>query len=308
MSGSREWDSMKTKGVAKLLHSLYMLVTFPLRHPVFSGALVCAAAVLFYFRVELLTVTEQYFGEIPVRKAIKMQKDVSAEISRKISGIKDTVKEILPSGIFTETTENKEEKKDEFVGWNAVKFRRAEYKPSYNAGKKSGVSENIFLQARQRVLNESENQNAAEKKAAAVSGLPVRAENPAEKKNDGDFPDEVYFEGELTDYYVVKSTLPLKYLQNPEKLYGKAEILSANTLLLDGRFLYLYGIYTNPSVYDVTAAMQYLEGVAGGRKIHCDVIAYAQPSDVATALCFVDGILINKAMTDSNLAENVALR
>lgn len=308
MSGGREWDSMKTKGAAKLLHSLYMLVTFPLRHPVFSGAFVCAAFVVFYFRIELLNMTEQYFGEIPVRKAVKLQKDMSAKISQKISGIKDTVKEILPDGIFPETTEKKEEKKDVFVGWNAVKFRQAEYKPSYKAEKKSGVLENIFLQARQRILNENENQNAEEESSAAVSGFPVRHENQAEKKNAKEVPDEVYFEGKLTDFYVVKKNLPLEYLQNPEKLYGTAEILSANSLLLDGEFLYLYGIYTNPAVYDVTAAMQYLESVAGGRKIHCDVVAYARPSDVATALCFVDGILINKAMADSNFAENVALR
>ena len=71
--------------------------------------------------------------------------------------------------------------------------------------------------------------------------------------------------------------------------------------------MFLYGIYTDPDIYDAAEAQDYLEKITEGRKVHCEIVAETY-SHTATALCFVQGVFINKALVDRKLARNVALR
>ena len=52
----------------------------------------------------------------------------------------------------------------------------------------------------------------------------------------------------------------------------------------------------------------FLEKRFGDKPAHCDIVAYTSQTQMATALCFVDGELINKALVEAGLAENVALK
>ncbi|MBP1532238.1 MAG: hypothetical protein ILA52_01905, partial [Alphaproteobacteria bacterium] len=81
-----------------------------------------------------------------------------------------------------------------------------------------------------------------------------------------------------------------------------------NSLYLNDNFLFLYGVYTNPQNYDAQAAQQYLTDITDGRNVHCEVIAYTVQTQTASALCFVNGISINRALVNHNLADNTALK
>jgi endonuclease YncB( thermonuclease family) len=79
-------------------------------------------------------------------------------------------------------------------------------------------------------------------------------------------------------------------------------------LYIDGTYVYLYGIYTNPDIYDAAEAQLYLEQLVEGKEVYCDVVAYTTQTQMATALCFVDGVFINGDMVQNSLALDVALK
>lgn len=117
-----------------------------------------------------------------------------------------------------------------------------------------------------------------------------------------------HYEGTISDYYIKRTDVALEYLSESEILYNVAEVSGPNSLYIDNTFMYLYGIYTNNKSYDVSMVQKYLEDLIVGKKVYCEIVAYTIQTQVATALCFVDGVLINKLLVDENLADNVALK
>ena len=86
------------------------------------------------------------------------------------------------------------------------------------------------------------------------------------------------------------------------------KLVDANSLYVNDRFVYLYGVYSDPEFYDAEAAEKYLVDLVEEKNISCYVVAKSLQNNVGTALCFVDGLFINKLLTEHGYAQNVALQ
>ena len=114
--------------------------------------------------------------------------------------------------------------------------------------------------------------------------------------------------GKLTDYYKIIKNRGLIYLSDPEIVYGSAEIVGPNSLFVNDKFMFLYGIYTDPSEYDAVKAQKYLESLTSDSGVRCAIVAYAGQTNSATALCFTPKTFINGALVKQDLARNISLK
>ena len=117
-----------------------------------------------------------------------------------------------------------------------------------------------------------------------------------------------YYSGDLSDYYEYLENRGLIYPQKPDILTGMPTIRGANSLYMNNVFLFLYGIYTDPHRYNVADAEKYLRDLTANTQVYCAVVAYTAHSHTATALCFANGVFINRAMVERDLADNVGLK
>lgn len=104
----------------------------------------------------------------------------------------------------------------------------------------------------------------------------------------------------------VSQKLPLVYLKDPVPVSGKALVQNANEIIVDGTYIFLYGIYVDPNLPKGIEAKKYLEQFVKDKVVRCDIVAYTY-QDIATALCYVDDDSINQRLVDEELSRNVAL-
>ena len=186
----------------------------------------------------------------------------------------------------------KAEKNEEvrFVSWNVAKFNKAKYQPKSAVDQPpETTAEPTFAETKQQ---------AQENRVQKIEEFEAAREEQYK---------DVFYSGKLSDYYVENNSLNLEYLPEAQHLYGEAAVAGPNSLYIGDKFMFLYGIYTDPDIYDAAEAQDYLEKITEGRKVHCEIVAETY-SHTATALCFVQGVFINKALVDRKLARNVALR
>ena len=100
--------------------------------------------------------------------------------------------------------------------------------------------------------------------------------------------------------------LPLVYLKDPVSVSGKALVQNANEIIVDGTYIFLYGIYVDPNLPKGIEAKKYLEQFVKDKVVRCDIVAYTY-QDIATALCYVDDDSINQRLVDEEFSRNVAL-
>ena len=105
---------------------------------------------------------------------------------------------------------------------------------------------------------------------------------------------------------VVSETLPLIYVKNQVAISGSAVVQNANEMIVNGTYLFLYGIYVDPNTPKGIEAKKFLEQMVKGKTVRCNIVAYTY-QEVATALCEIDGESINQKMVDEELSKNVAL-
>lgn len=98
----------------------------------------------------------------------------------------------------------------------------------------------------------------------------------------------------------------LVYLDKPEIVSGKPLIYNANAIDLNGDYIFLYGIYADPAAPEGERAKIFLEREVENRYVTCKIVAYTA-EEVATAICYFNGININRFMVDNDLSLNVAL-
>lgn len=296
-----EWDEMQISGFLRFVHKVVMWITLPIRKFwYFVLAFLAVLAVLIIipmcYHVKFSEITQWYRLKIPARQVQKVKNQVSTvtdsavkKVTQKVDSIKDKFAEVLPNK--TEDQDVKEEKEPiKFVSWNVAKFNKVRYSEPIEPVQIEQNAEPTFAELSKQARQEQEQQIKQE-----------------QQQIDGRYRD-VYYEGNLADYYRVRRDLGLVYLPQSEKIYDKANAVGPNSLYIKDTFVFLYGIYTNPDVYDATAAQRYLDKLTDGQMVHCDIIAYTQQTQAATALCFVNGIFINKALVENNLAKNVALK
>ena len=303
-----EWASMRIDGILGWIHKLVMLVTFPLRKFWYIiGVIVFLLLVLLIvplcFGAKFTEIGSWYKEklmskevEVVKNKVVKVSEKATAvidqaseKVSEKLGDVKEQIAEVAPDLVKNEKTKVPDEKPIRYAVWNTAKLNQVKYE-RINAAPENKTNEASFSELKQEAEQEQEKVSAREQKELD------------EKYRD------VYYSGNLSDLYTARRDLGLTYLAESEKLYDTVEVVGPNSLYINNSFVFLYGIYTNPDIYDAEAARQYLQKITEGQKVHCDVVAYTTQTQAATALCFVNGIFINKAMVENNLAKNVALK
>ena len=283
-----DWD--------KFCYNVYMILTFPVRRwwiilSVLATVLLVLIIIPTMEGIKKEDIIDWYKAKWAYSDMNKAKNRTIAMMSRKFKSLKENVKEILPDTEDTEVVVKQSKKKSDLVAWNVAEFRKAKYVPK---GQKSANPEvkvhdkNTFALLKEQMKN---------KKSASHAVSAVVEQD-----------DVAIYENNLSHYYEIRSDLDLEYLEEPEIIIGTATISGANDLYIEDTFVYLYGIYTNPRLYNVNEAKNFLDAVTYDQQVECDVVAYSTQTHAKTALCFVNGVLINKQMVIENLASNVALK
>lgn len=100
--------------------------------------------------------------------------------------------------------------------------------------------------------------------------------------------------------------LDLVYLQQTKTISGKSVVVNANELEVEGVDMFLYGIYVDPYSEKGIEAFKYLQETIAENIISCEIIAYTQQS-IATSICKIGNINLNKELVEKGFSKNVAL-
>ena len=101
-------------------------------------------------------------------------------------------------------------------------------------------------------------------------------------------------------------SLPLVYEDNPQNVSGQTFVFSANEMSVGNTYIILYGVYTDPAKYNQEKAHQYVKELVDGKMMTCKIVAYTY-NNIATGICFLENMNINKNLVDAGFADNVAL-
>ncbi len=177
---------------------------------------------------------------------------------------------------------------DQLVGTKQKAIRRQMFEKAKSAPQAVDILEN------QEVVSVEE----VKKEQALIQAEKTDAIMEEVAKNDNLQPEK--------QKIVVSETLPLIYVENQIDVSGAAIVQNANEMIVNGTYLFLYGIYVDPNTPKGIEAKKFLEQMVKGKTVRCNIVAYTY-QEVATALCEVDGQSINQKMVDDGLSKNVAL-
>lgn len=292
MRSMSEREFGKLHGWEKFFYNVYMILTFPVRKWwIILGVLATVLLVLIIIPtiegVKKEDIVDWYKAKLTHSDVNKAKNKTLAVLGKKIDNLKDNVKQILPDNEKADAQDGKKESK--FVAWNVAEFKKAKYVP--NTSSKAKSTQKVYDGNTYSLIKAQMKKSKPEDKA---DKLIISTEPPTYR--------------DVTPYYEVRTDLNLEYLSEPEIISGTATVAGANELYIGETFVYLYGIYTSPRKYDINEARAFLENVTENQEIECDIIAYSTQNYAKTALCFVNGVLINKEMVIENLADNVALK
>ena len=300
-----EWLEMRVNGWLAWVHRAVMFITFPIRRfwqIVLGIIIICIllALIPLYYGVGFTHIAHWY-REIIASEELQ---EVKEQAKNTISDSIETIKDAFPEPDDIQPTET-----HRFAVWNVPKFKKAKYHPkSTLKAQESGTgnTREAFLALSKAAREKAEEiRNSANKANTPKKIIPDISAN---NNNLLDTDKSHFYSGALKEYYKISPNLNLSYINEPETLYGKAEVIGPNSLSVNNVFMFLYGIYSDEEEYDVSAAEKYLRDVTANQPILCEIVAYAEPTHTATALCFANGIFINKSMINHNLAQNVALK
>ena len=82
---------------------------------------------------------------------------------------------------------------------------------------------------------------------------------------------------------------------------------NANELEVDGKYLFLFGIYSSPKTSRGVKAAVFLRDILEDKVISCDVLAYTE-DNIATAECFLEGESLNQMLVEKGFSDNVLLQ
>ena len=98
----------------------------------------------------------------------------------------------------------------------------------------------------------------------------------------------------------------LRYLEQPEDVKGKVEVVNANELRVNGVLMFLYGIYVDTLSAEGIAGQRYLQNEIGGKEIVCKIVAYTQ-DDAPTSICVFGNKSLNQQLVDLGYSMDVSL-
>ena len=300
MAKGKEWAEMRISGLLKWVHRLVMLITFPFRkfwQIVFVLLIILAILIAtpMCYGVKFRDVWDWYKIKFPTHEFVEVRDQAKARVTEKIKSVRRKVNDIIPTSVGKPEKEEKTDDEVRFVAWNVAEFNKAKYKPN---------SSNI------KVVAENNEKTYAELKKDAQKDndnkvFEVKKQVVSTQENETNF---MTGKKDLSSYYVKLENSNLEYLAEPEILDGTMTIVTPNDVYIQDTFVYLYGIYSDPNIYDTELAKNFLQTLVADENVHCEVIAYTTQTKVATALCFVNDTLINKALVDNDMANNVALK
>ena len=286
-----EYERQRLHGWEKFIYNMYMILTFPVRKwwvilSVLATVLLVLIIIPTLEGVQKEDIWDWYKAKWTHSDVYKAKNKTIEKISRKVGEIKKGVNEVLPA---SEQPQAKEKKESNLVSWNVAEFKKAKFVP----------------QAETKVTS---NKKVQDSNTYAL----IKAEMKKKNKQTAQKVEEPKVEEEQQEneqvYYEVRTDLNLEYLDEPETIVSTATVTGANELYIDDTFVYLYGIYTSPRKYDLAEVKKFLENFIKDQEVECDIVAYSTQTQAKTALCFVNGVLLNKQMVLENMADNVALR
>lgn len=297
------------EGAAKWIHRFVMFITYPFRHFfVFLMLVLTLVAIVIAFPlfkgVPFGNIPEFYGQKLGIIEPIKHSKIEAAPKQIKAAKFKKEIKlkhaEFSPAD--TKLVENREASEAESASESAPE-KYAIWKI-----KNKPISKKGEIKAAVKVVEPQEAPAPQVEEAVIPAQITSEEQIPTvaaqEEKIQEQLPAQEAILPDLS--YTKREDLPLTYRKTPERISGEVIIYTANELSVDDTYLYLYGIYTNPNYYDEAKARAYLRKLIAGKKVECYIVAETKEG-IGTALCFADGISINKSMVDAYFADNIAL-
>lgn len=298
--------SIRLHGFNKFLHSVFMVVTYPVRHIfIFSICVIIFLAVLIALPL-LFGVSANHIGDWYLLKCNK--NNICTEIQEKIEkAVKTEPSEVSAPKIIraqqVEDTEAMKESRRVFKKTDApIAPEDAELESEIKPKKQykiMNIKKNPPI-SRAEVMPEVVKAESKTVEPVVVSQPVVLPALQPEK------PVVVAPELPASKYYRRDDTLPLVYEDTPQTVKGETFVFSANEISVGNTYIILYGIYTDPEKYNQEDANQYLKELADGKMLECKIVAYTQ-HNIATGVCFLDGRSINQNLVDAGFADNVAL-
>lgn len=295
-----ELDRLKTirlHGFSKLIHTLVMIVTYPLRH-IFKTLFVLFVAIVIIIAVPLIkgvpfgSIADWYLLRYDETKSVLSQEadkaDNMQQINDRMAVSAPKIIRKQPQGIEpTPSTERK-----------AFKVADGEQAPKKQY--------KIMKLKKAPTMDRSAPEYVPSGFKASSEILPLE-EQPAEiEVSSKALTEPVGVEPQTKEYYKKIDSLPLTYEEQPQEVKGKTFVFSASEISVGDDYLILYGIYTDPAKYDVNKAHQYLKDLVDGKNLRCMIVAYTY-NNIATGVCFLNGISVNQNMVDAGFADNIAL-
>lgn len=298
--------SIRLHGFNKFLHSVFMVVTYPVRHIfIFSICVIIFLAVLIALPL-LFGVSANHIGDWYLLKCNK--NNICTEIQEKIEkAVKKEPAEVSAPKIIraqqVEDTEAMKESRRVFKKTDApIAPEDAELESEIKPKKQykiMNIKKNPPI-SRAEVMPEVVKAESKTVEPVVVSQPVVLPALQPEK------PVVVAPELPASKYYRRDDTLPLVYEDTPQTVKGETFVFSANEISVGNTYIILYGIYTDPEKYNQDEAGQYLKELADGKMSECKIVAYTQ-HNIATGVCFLDGRSINQNLVDAGFADNIAL-
>ncbi len=305
-----QFRDLKIKGFSKILHRLFLILTYPFRHPIrfllfilFIIAVLIGAALV--KGVSFYDIPKWYFTKIEQTepkediafvKQVLLSHAQKLDVPHKLQAFKKSI--TFSKVSMSETKENIAEKNEQKVQNKAKEepvLPRKKY-AVWNIQKNAPAdqSSNVQSNTLKKEIEEKDITLEKEKIEGSINQISEKLE-PIEI---APLPEKVL--------YRKLDTLGLRYLDDPVIISGEAIVYGPNELYVADTYLYLYGIYTSSVKYNASKAAQYLRELVDSRTLECHVVAYTA-DDIATAVCLIDGRSINQHMVDAGMADNIAL-
>lgn len=268
-------------GFKGFLHRVAMILLYPLRKPlIFIPVLILMYLIPTFIGSKPSEVHLWYWNKIK-----NGYNFVAETVSDKVKPIVEKTEVLMPElgGKMLP-----ERGIDQLVGTKQKAIRRQMFEKAKSAPQAVDILEN------QEVVSVEE----VKKEQALIQAEKTDAIMEEVAKNDNLQPEK--------QKIVVSETLPLIYVENQIDVSGAAIVQNANEMIVNGTYLFLYGIYVDPNTPKGIEAKKFLEQMVKGKTVRCNIVAYTY-QEVATALCEIDGESINQKMVDEGLSKNVAL-
>lgn len=299
---------IKLQGFPKFLHTLFLVMTYPLRHfgrfLLYVILIVLALALIpLLLGVQYDNIWDWYFLDLAENKTVEttQKQDLTPEPNLEVNTtaeqptktdepvVKSVEEKVIAPQVEKKTNEAEvvSATAKKYAVWHIKKTPETEILPKSVEKIPEVILEEKPVEKVEPVIEEK------------IESAPVEDEIQAK-------PEEEQTSAGLEQYYRKVDGLGLKYLEKPYLTSGQAVVYGPNDIYINETYVYLYGIYTDSYNFDVNRAEQYLRDLIAGKRITCQIIAMTK-NDVATGVCFLDGWSINQHLVDAGMAANVAL-